>query len=679
MQRRLRVLRRRVMLLQSQPIGRNVYLLGLLCVLVFFLYLAVHWSHSSQDQGTAYLPQETEFASNLPPTLPSEDFVQHEKERHKQEKYLEKEKEEQEAKKDIERDNQAEARKDEQDAEELERVKNEEEKQAQFEKETEQRMKKEKAEKKKQKKEKKEKEKKEKEMEEQEKKEQEEEKQEEEEGGAPEEGEKDGSGDSDPLWVPPHFDYDGDGDTGGEEDTDRTDGGDGVTDPNDDNNDDNNDDGNNGNNNITVPESHEYPINEWDLPDQGLSWPTAVHMSDWSDTPSCIAPKPSIRVPCYPLPVEKGRSVRSQKHMCLPSFLLIGAMKAATTWTDAALNSHPNLGGAKRKELFFFNRQYRRGIEWYGSQFVDVMANRERGDSPGGFPFLAPQEAYLQFESTPSYLFSPTAPLHAFWSLRDAYIIVILRNPIERSYSQYFHAKAWLDSVHLTDPDMFKDSMNQSFEEMVDEEISLLTQCGVVMPTTSTKEEEDANDKSSSDATLSDSYSSQSFSSSPAAAAADAYSSSASGFGASAASDFEPPLPGEWTFYKERCAQAGGCRFCYPKQTSQHEGDGHPAFGMLSRSLYVDQLAEWLMYYPRDRVLLVDYEEIVNEKQKALNRITDFLGVDSFTPDFDSLEEEANSNDYEPMSEELRAKLRTFFEGPNQRLYSLLGRDFDWQ
>jgi len=52
----------------------------------------------------------------------------------------------------------------------------------------------------------------------------------------------------------------------------------------------------------------------------------------------------------------------------LPSFIVIGAMKAGTTSLHRYLSLHPELSmPITRKELNFFNvdRNWNRGVEWY--------------------------------------------------------------------------------------------------------------------------------------------------------------------------------------------------------------------------------------------------------------------------------------------------------------------------
>ena len=103
-------------------------------------------------------------------------------------------------------------------------------------------------------------------------------------------------------------------------------------------------------------------------------------------------------------------------------FLVIGAQKSGTTSLHDWLSQHNDVILPSIKETHFFSHEERflKGLEWYESQF-----HRKK------------EACSLKGEIDPEYLFS-TVALKRIKDLSDVKkFIVILRNPLERAYSQY--------------------------------------------------------------------------------------------------------------------------------------------------------------------------------------------------------------------------------------------------
>ena len=103
----------------------------------------------------------------------------------------------------------------------------------------------------------------------------------------------------------------------------------------------------------------------------------------------------------------------------LPDFLVIGAQKAGTTALYAYLRWHPGITGPAWKEVSFFDRHWWRGDDWYRGQFPP----RSKGRLVG--------------EASPSYLFHPLAPERVRSLVPDVRLVALLRDPVDRAYSQY--------------------------------------------------------------------------------------------------------------------------------------------------------------------------------------------------------------------------------------------------
>jgi LPS sulfotransferase NodH len=110
----------------------------------------------------------------------------------------------------------------------------------------------------------------------------------------------------------------------------------------------------------------------------------------------------------------------------LPSFLLIGAMRAGTTTLHHALAEHPQVFMAEPKELHFFvaTRNWSRGVDWYARQFSKGAAATARG------------EASATYTQSPQV---PGVPERAAAVVPGARIVYVVRDPIERMRSHYEH------------------------------------------------------------------------------------------------------------------------------------------------------------------------------------------------------------------------------------------------
>jgi hypothetical protein len=108
----------------------------------------------------------------------------------------------------------------------------------------------------------------------------------------------------------------------------------------------------------------------------------------------------------------------------LPSFIVVGAMKAGTSSLSDVLGRHPDIFMPKG-EVHFFAREFGRGLDWYRGRFRKAGARRVIG------------------EKSPSYshvLAWPEAPARMRQALPDVKPIWILREPVARAHSNWWHA-----------------------------------------------------------------------------------------------------------------------------------------------------------------------------------------------------------------------------------------------
>ncbi|MGA7409690.1 MAG: sulfotransferase [Bryobacteraceae bacterium] len=139
----------------------------------------------------------------------------------------------------------------------------------------------------------------------------------------------------------------------------------------------------------------------------------------------------------------------------LPNFFLVGAPKTGTTSLYHYLKQHPEIYLSPVKEPCFFASEMR--ADTFSREFASSMRLSSRnllryldgpmsGPNPGGI--VTDWNHYLKLfknvsaekaigEASVCYLWSPSAAGNIHTQIPDAKIVVILRDPVERAFSQY--------------------------------------------------------------------------------------------------------------------------------------------------------------------------------------------------------------------------------------------------
>ncbi len=107
----------------------------------------------------------------------------------------------------------------------------------------------------------------------------------------------------------------------------------------------------------------------------------------------------------------------------LPNFIIAGAEKSGTSSLSFYLSEHPDIYVPAVKEQHFFDKKenYKKGLDWYQKQFDGWNGEKAAG------------------ECTPFYMYDEECPLKIIKGFPEIKIIFILRNPVDRAYSNYWH------------------------------------------------------------------------------------------------------------------------------------------------------------------------------------------------------------------------------------------------
>jgi hypothetical protein len=263
--------------------------------------------------------------------------------------------------------------------------------------------------------------------------------------------------------------------------------------------------------------------------------------------------------------LEPGRRLELQLRLrderALPDAMIIGAMKSGTSSLHYYLTQHPAVIAPLRKEVHYFDLQYGKGERWYRANFGKAG------------------QAGLNLDSSPYYLFHPLAPQRAHALVPEAKLIVLLRDPVRRAYSHYWHERD-----KKREPLSFEDAVAAEPERVGDDE--------------------------------------------------------------------------------QRLARG---------EIEQSHAHQHCSY--LARGRYAEQLERWLRLFPRERLLVLQFEDLGRAPMVTLHRTLEYLGL----PALGRVKlEPRNARKYPPIKPATAERLREYFAPHNAALEAMLGEPVRW-
>lgn len=240
--------------------------------------------------------------------------------------------------------------------------------------------------------------------------------------------------------------------------------------------------------------------------------------------------------------------------MSQPDFLIIGVQKGGTTSLFLQLRHHPNLAASYKKEINFFqvNKNYQLGNSWYEKHF------QERG-------------SLKSFEATPGYFHTKFCPERVFQYKPDIQLILLLREPRERAWSNFHHNKRG---------------------PKIKERKDFLTAISWELP--------------------------------------DGY------------------LPEKKEFYGR-------------------------SYHYLSVGNYIKHIENWLKYFPKEQLLILESEAYLKQTKRTLKQITDFLNI----PEFENPQTiQANQGEGGIIPRKFRNLLAEYYRDVNQKLAEFLEKNY---
>ena len=133
------------------------------------------------------------------------------------------------------------------------------------------------------------------------------------------------------------------------------------------------------------------------------------------------------RKSCYYNTIKNNPSLAKlnwQPQAQAPKFIIVGASKSGTTSLFFKLSQHPQILPPHKKEINFFNHNFASGVPWYLAQF----------------PAIADGKQFITGEASPLYIYNQQARTRIKQLFPNTKIIVMVRNPVDRTISEYYHA-----------------------------------------------------------------------------------------------------------------------------------------------------------------------------------------------------------------------------------------------
>jgi hypothetical protein len=108
-------------------------------------------------------------------------------------------------------------------------------------------------------------------------------------------------------------------------------------------------------------------------------------------------------------------------------------------------------------------------------------------------------------------------------------------------------------------------------------------------------------------------------------------------------------------------------------------------FSYLTRGIYIDQLQNWMRYYPREQILILRSEDLYTDPAAVLKKALEFLGIPNgeLKKEFKNYRRPSKKgyrNKVIPpkLDPKMREFLIEYFRPHNARLYEYLQVNFDW-
>ncbi|EDW31796.1 GL10768 [Drosophila persimilis] len=377
--------------------------------------------------------------------------------------------------------------------------------------------------------------------------------------------------------------------------------------------------------------------------------------------PAFVKPVPNANQLSHPMVFPSSRVHFPKTSRRLPQALIIGVRKCGTRALLEMLYLHPRIQKAGG-EVHFFDRDenYLKGLEWYRKK----MPHSFRGQ--------------ITIEKSPSYFVSPEVPERVRAMNASIKLLLIVREPVTRAISDYTQLRSHAATAIL--PLAERESSGSGASAAAAQPPKMPSQSLLYAKLQAAHGYDNAL-VGGSGAGAKETKTKLSVAGRRPAGA---------GVGVGAGGTITTTTPSPMASAAQLAAKSFEELAIFPN------GTVNEAYRPLSISMYHVHLHRWLEVFPREQLLVVNGDRLIEDPVSQLRRIEAFLGIEhrvksehfyfNETKGFyclrydngDRCLRETKGRKHPHVDPVVVSRLRRFFAEYNQRFYELVGEDLGW-
>ncbi|MDJ0771451.1 MAG: sulfotransferase domain-containing protein [Ilumatobacter sp.] len=170
---------------------------------------------------------------------------------------------------------------------------------------------------------------------------------------------------------------------------------------------------------------------------------------------------------------------------CLPNAVYVGVARAGSTWLAENLASHPDAFVPTAKDVYFFDREYERGLDWYAEHFkrgcdrkiridishdylhVPIAADRIACDLPGATILACVREPVDWLRSIATYM-SRNEPAGSTFQQVVSKDLGVVAGGFVSNYLDYWMQRVGRDALHVYTYDDLRNDPAQTLHDIQD-------------------------------------------------------------------------------------------------------------------------------------------------------------------------------------------------------------------